>query len=95
MIYANGEVVNYGTTWVPTAVATTGAPYQRTSAILCTTAGTLVADFMGTNATSLGGATAGATNVSIAMLAGQVLPLALLRIHTGSSGAYVAFYGDG
>lgn len=88
--YENAEAVSYGTTWVPTALASAGQAYTRTAAVLCTVAGTLVCDFWGN--VNNAGYTPGATNVSVPFAVNQIIEIAIIKIHTGSSGSFVAFY---
>jgi hypothetical protein len=84
--YDAEPVVLTTTDWVPTRPAA-NAP-QAARGLLCTTAGTVIVDCFG-----LAGAGTGATSVSIAMLAGQQLQIAVSKVHkTGTTGAFLAVY---
>ena len=90
--YANAEAVVYTSDWTPTAspVGAGGQAYQRTDAILCTSAGTLVCDLFG----GLGIAgKPGNTSVSIPMAVNQLIELAVVKVHmAGTSGTWIALY---
>jgi hypothetical protein len=77
--FADGEqIVTSG--WTPKA------PYMATSGIVCNTSGAIVVDLVGTRAGA-----AGATNLTVTMIAGQKLDIGIIQVHSGS-GSFTAFY---
>ena len=75
------EAVNYSGNYVPTKANGVAR------GILCIAAGTAIVDAYG-----ITGAGTGSTSVSVPMTAGQQIQLAFTKIHSGSSGSYIALY---
>ena len=77
------EVVNYGSDYVPSKNGGVA------NSLKCTAAGTVILDTYG-----LGGKAGvpGSTNVSVPMIAGEILPCVFVKIHSGSTGSYVALF---
>ena len=86
--YIDADVPNFSTVdWVPTRGASPEGKPAAARGLLCTTAGTVMVDCYGP------GGTGGSTSLSIPMTVGMQIQLAVIKIHhTGSTGAYIAFY---
>jgi hypothetical protein len=81
--YADSEpVVLTATDWTPTA------PRSRTTALLCTAAGTAMVDWLGVQPGQ-----PGATNQAIPFAVNQIIDGAFLKVRkTGTTGTFVALY---
>lgn len=83
LLATDAEAVSYGSNYVPSRNG------GIANALLCTGAGTVVLDTYGLGGT-LG--VPGNTSLSIPMVAGQLLPLIFVKIHSSSTGSYVALF---
>jgi hypothetical protein len=83
ILATDAEAVVYSSNYVPSRNG------GIANALVCTAAGTVVLDTYG-----LGGSQGvpGNSSLSIAMIAGQVLPLVFVKIHSSSTGSYVALF---
>jgi len=88
--FFDAEAVNIASVdWVPTKSA-------FTSALNCTSTGTVYVDMAGFGSSAIGVPNAGSTNIPIAMVAGETLRIAVVKVHKASTtGAYTALYCPG
>lgn len=88
--FADAEAVNIASVdWVPTKAA-------FTSALNCTSTGTVYVDMLGFGSSAFGTENTGSSNIPIAMIAGETLNIAVVKVHkTSTTGAYTALYGPG
>ena len=83
ILATDAEAVGYTSNYTPSKNGGIG------NALLCTVAGTVVLDTYGLGGTQ---GVPGNTSLSIPMIVGQVLPLVFVKIHSSSTGSYIALF---